>query len=138
MPTRAASGSPAGAGAAAATACDDRQAGAHRALGVVLVRPRPAEIGQHAVAHELGDVALEARDLARDRVLVGADELAHLLGVEPAGERGRADQVDEHHRELPALGLGSDGMVGGARRRSRVPRRAERGRGPARVGSAPP
>ena len=32
----------------------------HRPLGVVLVRLRPAKIRQHAVAHELGDVALEA------------------------------------------------------------------------------
>ena len=51
---------------------DDRQPGPHRPLGLVLVRPGPAEIGEHAVAHELGDVALEARDLARDRILVGA------------------------------------------------------------------
>ena len=43
-----------------------REPGPDRALGVVLVRPRPAEIGQHAVAHELGDVAVEARDLAGD------------------------------------------------------------------------
>ena len=83
----------------------DGEAGPDRALGLVLVRPGPAEIGEHAVAHELGDVALEARDLARDGVLVGADDLAHLLGIEPARERGRADQVDEHHRQLPPLGL---------------------------------
>ena len=63
---------------------DDRQAGPHGALGLVLVRPGPAEVGQHAVAHELGDVPVEARDLARDRVLVGAQDLAHLLRVEPA------------------------------------------------------
>ena len=63
----------------------DRQAGPHRALGLVLVRSGPAEVGEHPVAHELGDVALEAQDLARDGVLVGAEQLAHLLGVEPAG-----------------------------------------------------
>ena len=39
-----------------------REPGPHRPLGVVLVRPRPAEIGEHAVAHVLGDVALEAVD----------------------------------------------------------------------------
>ena len=38
----------------------DCQPRPHRPLGLVLMRPRPAEIGQHAVAHELGDVALEA------------------------------------------------------------------------------
>ena len=82
MPTRAASGSPSG--RQRADGRGDREPGPHRPLGLVLVRPGPAEIGQHAVAHELGDMALEARDLARDGVLVGAEDLAHLLGVEPA------------------------------------------------------
>ena len=35
----------------------DRQPGADRPLGLVLVGLRPAEVGEHAVAHELGDVA---------------------------------------------------------------------------------
>ena len=90
-----------------------REAGADGPLGLVLVRPRPAEVGQHAVAHELGDVALEPGDLAGDGVLVGADDLAHLLRVEPGRERGRADQVDEHDRELAALGLGRPPGCGG-------------------------
>jgi hypothetical protein len=51
----------------------DRQTGPDRSLGVVLMRPRPAEIGEHTVAHELGNITFEARDLARDRVLVAAD-----------------------------------------------------------------
>ena len=36
---------------------DDRKAGPHSALGVVLVRLRIAEIGEHAVAHVFGDEA---------------------------------------------------------------------------------
>ena len=36
--------------------------------------------------------------------VVGADDLAHVLGVEPSRERGRADEVAEHDRELAALG----------------------------------
>ena len=84
----------------------DRQAGPHGALGVVLVRPGPAEVGQHAVAHQLGHVPVDARDLTRDRVLVRPQDLAHVLRIEAARERGRADEVDEHHRELPALGPG--------------------------------
>ena len=81
----------------------DGEPGPDGAFGLVLVRLGPAEVGQHPVAHVLGDVALEAGDLARDDVLVGPYELAHLLGIEPGREGGRADQVDEHHRELPAL-----------------------------------
>ena len=48
----------------ASTSCEP---GAHRPLGIVLVRLRPAEIGQHAVAHELGDVPLEAARSPRRR-----------------------------------------------------------------------
>ena len=121
MPTRAASGSPPACGSRP-TAAAIGEPGPDRPLGLVLVRLGPAEIGEHAVAHELGDVALEARDLAGDGVLVGADDLAHLLGVEPRGERGRADQVDEHHRELAALGLER-------RRGSRIGRRCGAGLG---------
>ena len=84
---------------------DDREPRPDRPLGVVLMRLRPAEIGEHAVAHELGDVTLEARDLAGDRALIGVDQRAHVLGVELARERGRADQVAEQHRQLPALGI---------------------------------
>ena len=39
---------------------DERQPGAHRALGIVLVRLRIAEIDEDAVAHVLGDEAAEA------------------------------------------------------------------------------
>ena len=108
MPTRAGQRLAAGA-VSRATAADDRQAGADRPLGLVLVRPRPAEIGQHAVAHELGHVPVEPSDLGGHGGLVGLDDLAHLLRVEPGGERGRADQVDEHDRELAPLGLGRPG-----------------------------
>ena len=116
---------------ASATERAASEPGPDRALGRVLVRPGPAEVGEHAVAHELRDVALEARDLARDRVLVGADELAHLLGVEAGRERGRADEVAEHHRELAALGLadGRRSLLGGRRlgRRRAVPQGGDGG-----------
>ena len=81
----------------------NREAGTDRALGLVFMRPRPAEIGEHAIAHELGDVALEARDLARHRVLIRADHLAHVFRIELRRQRGRADEVDEHHRQLTAF-----------------------------------
>ena len=81
------------------------EARAHRPLGLALVRPGLAEVGQHAVAHELGDVALEADDRAGTGVLVGADDLAQVLRVEAARELRRADQVAEQHRQLPPLGF---------------------------------
>jgi hypothetical protein len=56
-----------------------------------------AEVGEHAVAHELGDVALETSDLGRDGVLVGPDDLAHLFGIQPRRQLSRANQVAEEH-----------------------------------------
>jgi hypothetical protein len=85
----------------------DREAGAHGPLGLVLVRPGPAEVRQDAVAHKLGDIALEAPNLARYRVLVGPQHVPHLLGIEARRQRGRAHQIDQHHGQLTALGLGS-------------------------------
>ena len=82
----------------------DVEAGPDRPLGVVLVGARKAEIGQHAVAHEFGDEAVVARDRARTGVLIGANDLAHVLGIEPRRQRGRADEIAEHDRELAALG----------------------------------
>jgi hypothetical protein len=82
------------------------EAGIDRPLGVVLVRPRPAEIDQHAVAHELCDETIEARDHAGAGALVGADQIAVVLGVEPCRQCRRADQIAEHYGKLPALGFG--------------------------------
>jgi hypothetical protein len=36
--------------------------------------------------------------------MICGDDLAQILGVEARGERGRADQVAKHHRQLPAFG----------------------------------
>jgi hypothetical protein len=60
----------------------------HRPRGVVLVRAREAEVGQNAVAHEFGDEAVIARDDARDRVLIGANDQTHVLRIESRRKRG--------------------------------------------------
>ena len=39
----------------------------NRPLGIVLLRPRVAEVGQHPIAHVLGDEATEAVDRPRQR-----------------------------------------------------------------------
>ena len=46
MPTRAGERCPPAGGFRRPTACDDRQPGPHRPLGLVLVRARPAEVGR--------------------------------------------------------------------------------------------
>jgi hypothetical protein len=65
---------------------EDREAGAHRALGVLLLRIWVAEINQNAIAHELGDIAVEAPDSFAHRLVIGADHIAHVLGIEPRRE----------------------------------------------------
>ena len=62
---------------------NSRKTGANCALGVIFIGQRPSEIGQHAVAKKLRDVASKPLDRACDGFLVGADQVVHLLSVEP-------------------------------------------------------
>src|SRR5215472_16363129 len=83
---------------------DDTQACSDRALGIVLMRMRVAQIDQYAVAHILGDKPVEGSDDIGNRAVKGGDDLAQILGIEPRRELGRAHEVAEHHRELTAFG----------------------------------
>src|SRR6516162_1206063 len=83
---------------------DHGEAGAHRALRIILMRNRVAEIGEHAIAHVPGDEPIELADDIVDGAKVLVDNLAQILGVEPHGERGRANEIAEHYCEGPALG----------------------------------
>ena len=85
---------------------------AHRAFRVVFMGLRIAEIGQHAVAHVFGDETAVALNACRRAPMVGADDVSHVLGVEPARQRCRADEIAEHHCELATLGLRWGGRGG--------------------------
>ena len=61
---------------------DDRQPGADCPLGIVLMRLGIAKIDQHAVAHILGDKTAKAADGVGHAAMVGADDLAQILGIE--------------------------------------------------------
>ena len=58
--------------------------GANSALRGVLEGARKAEIGQHAVAHELGDEATVPSDRAGHGVLIAPDQRAQKLGIDLA------------------------------------------------------
>ena len=88
------------------------EGGSDRALGVVLVRSRPAEIREHPVADVLGDVALVTGDHAGARILISADHSPHVFGIEPRRQRHRPDQIHEHHRQLPPLRFGGSSPPG--------------------------
>jgi hypothetical protein len=49
-------------------------------------------------------MAPEALDHRSGGAVVSAHDLAHVLGVEPRRKLGRAYQVAEQHRQLPAFG----------------------------------
>ncbi len=87
-----------------------------RSLGIILMGSRVAEINQDAVAHVFGDKTVEPRDHLGDSAVIGGDDLAQILGIEPRRQRRRADQVAEHHRQLPALGIGSWRCIARCRR----------------------
>jgi hypothetical protein len=76
-----------------------------RPLGVVLMRLRVAEIDQYAVAHVPGHEAIEPGDDLGNGTVIRSDDLAQILGIEARREPGRANQIAEHHRQLPALGI---------------------------------
>jgi hypothetical protein len=66
---------------------DQRQPASRGALGVVLVRLRIAEINQDAVAHVAGDKPAKSFDDLCDAAMVGADDPAQILGIEPCRPR---------------------------------------------------
>jgi hypothetical protein len=103
----------------------DPEARAHGALGVVLVRPGPAEVGEDPVAQILRHVALEARDHFARRGVIALHERAPVLRVHAGREARRVDQVAEEHSQLAALG--SLGLLDRpAQRRLRKLRRGSR------------
>ncbi len=76
----------------------------------------PTEIRQYAIAHEFGHMPVEPRDLFGDPIVIGLDDLANLLRIDPFGHRRRTHEIAKHDRERPAL-------RGVARRRLRPPLR---------------
>ena len=71
-----------------------------------------AEIDEHPVAHVLGYEAAEALHGLSDAPLIGRNDLTQIFRVHARGQRGRADEVGEHHSDLAALGAVFGGGVG--------------------------
>jgi hypothetical protein len=77
--------------------------GSDRALGIVVMCPVVAEIDQSTIAHIFGDKAVEPGHNLCNGTVIGSDDLAQILGTQSRRESGRADEVTEHHGELPSL-----------------------------------
>jgi hypothetical protein len=84
---------------------DDPESGAHCPRCVVLVSLGIAEVDEQPVTHVPGDGPPEVPNRPVGDVLIGAQNVPQLLGIEPRSELGRPDQVAEHHGDLPALSL---------------------------------
>ena len=80
------------------------QRGADGAFRVVLMRSGEAEIGEHAIAQELRDAPVIARDRAGAGLAVALHDPHQVLGLQQLREAGGADQVEEQHGKRPALG----------------------------------
>ena len=91
----------------------DVQSRMDRTRRIVLVRAGKAEGRQNPVAKEFRDKAVIARQHARAGVLIGMEDLTHVLGIEPGRQRGRADEIAEHDGELAPLGGVGAGRRGG-------------------------
>jgi hypothetical protein len=109
---------------------DDRESRPDRALGVVLMRERIAEISEYAVAHIFRDEAAVAFDQTRAASVIRGNDLAHVLGIVLLGKRRRTDKIAEHDGQLPPLSgvrfeaRNRGGRRGWARRRERRARRS--------------
>jgi hypothetical protein len=82
------------------------------------MRLRVAEIYQNAVAHVPGDEAVEPGDNFGDSAVIRGDHVTQILGIEACRQRGRADQIAEHHGQLPAFGVGGRRGIGRCYHRS--------------------
>ena len=80
---------------------EPRKDGLHRRI---LLCDRIAEIDKQPIAHVVGNVAAEPLHDRVTGLVIGAQDIAQVLGVELLGQWGRIDEVTEHHRHLAALG----------------------------------
>jgi len=71
-----------------------------------------------AVAYQSGDIPTIAGRYLGDAAMIGGDDVAQVLWIEPYGQFSRANEVAEHDSELAALGLGGgSGGCGSSGRR---------------------
>jgi hypothetical protein len=80
-----------------------RKPGAHRPLGIVLMRLGIAKIGQHTIAHVLGNEATGPGNDIRATPVIGTEDFPHVFGVESLRQGSRADEIAKHDGELTSV-----------------------------------
>ena len=81
----------------------DGERGAHRPLGVVLLRLGIAEEDHQPVAEPRQHVTAERGRHLRSLAEIGLDEVAPILGIERRSDPCRADEIAEKQRDRTAL-----------------------------------
>ena len=64
--------------------------------GIIFVRLGIAEINEHTVAHAFRNKSGKAAHRIGDAAMIGAHDLAQILGIEARRQRRRADQIAKH------------------------------------------
>jgi hypothetical protein len=91
--------------------------GSHGSLGVVLVRDRRAEDGNHCIADELLDRPAEALELGADALMVRLEQSPHVLGIHRLGAGSEPHEVaEEAGDDLALLSRYADVKLGAATR----------------------
>ena len=84
---------------------DQRQPGACRLFGIILVRLGVAEIGEHAISHVPRDNALILGNNPCDAAVIGAHHGPQVLQIEAGRKCRRADQIAKHDCKLTPPGV---------------------------------
>ena len=105
---------------------EDRETRTRGALPIIVVRHGITAKRHHAVAQILRDMAAEALDRLGRRAMVTRNDFAPFLGIELRGKGGRAHEVAEQDRQMPAFAFnnGISGFVLGRGTRRRTSRRS--------------
>ena len=67
------------------------------------------EVGEDSVPLVVGDEAVVRFDRGDTQRVVAVHHLAQVLGIEATRQRRRADEVDEHHREMASFAVDPSG-----------------------------
>src|SRR5205814_5744052 len=82
---------------------DDRECRVNRTFRCILLGLWVTKIGEHAIAQELGDKAIEPSDCASACILVAPDQRAHFFRVKCASQCGRTHQVGKQYCDLASF-----------------------------------
>jgi hypothetical protein len=81
----------------------DLESRTDRALGIIFVGPRVAEVDEYSIAEKLRDVPLEPLDGSRARILVGRQDLSKFFEVESLTELRGSDEITIDDGEVSAF-----------------------------------